>query len=99
MFFTFYTFSLNAKNKKLHFRETSPLLNKISESSQIVPKQVSRKFLKKSEDNVVRNPYLINADQVGAADGGEMNNVAQYNRYRYYSKLHNNPGDPLVCYS
>ena len=45
-----------------------------------------------------RTPYLINSEQVlhKTASIEDMRDVAQYNRYRYYTKLHGSSNEPLV---
>ncbi|XP_066915221.1 neutral amino acid transporter 9-like [Clytia hemisphaerica] len=85
--------------------ENSPLINKINQpgrkTSKSLPKEISRKYLKKSNNdrnNANRSPYMINSDQIlnRSASTEDLRDVAQYKRYRYYSKLHGSMSEPLV---
>jgi len=84
-------------------RDNSPLINKLNKghktSKASLPKKIASKYmLKKNTDRQVnRSPYIINSEQVHrTASLDDINEVAQYNRYRYYSKLTSRLGQPLV---
>ncbi|XP_057300246.1 neutral amino acid transporter 9-like [Hydractinia symbiolongicarpus] len=72
--------------------ESSPLLNKVSEDETQIPKEIPRKHFK-GESTTLRNPYVVNTQVIPHnASHEDLRNLAQYNRYRYYSKIHNVPG-------
>lgn len=84
--------------RKFSGDEVSPLLNKVYKTWENKPKKVFPSYTENGslgERIKSRTPYHVDVWKVAlsrAASADDLENVMQYNRYLYYTKLHSQPG-------